>query len=194
MTQSLGSWPWAKRTGRAMQALYVQDVVKLLRDEVERAGSQSEFARQNGVAPSLISRVLRGERLPTSRLCRALGLEWVLVHRTAPCDSVAEVDIVTFQEFIRALRMQINKAGGIAAWGRQFGIDRSHLSSVLHKRRAPDRRIIAALNLAEALVDANNPRLPRSHRTYFTTSRKQPHARWEKRPRISMRGSSAHEA
>ena len=175
-----------------MQALHVQDVVKLLRDEVEHAGSQSEFARQKGVAPSLISRVLRGERLPTSRLCRALGLEWVLVHRTAPCDSVAEVDIVTFQEFIRTLRMQINKAGGIAAWGRQFGIDRSHLSSVLHKRRAPDQRMIAALNLAEVLVDANDSRFPRSRRPYITARRE--HARWKKKPRISMRGSSADEA
>ena len=177
-----------------MQALHVQDVVRLLREEVEQAGSQSEFARQKGLARSLINRVLKGERLPTSRLCRALGLEWVLVSRAASSDSENELNIITHQQFIRILRMQIKEAGGLAGWGRQFGIDRSHLSSVLHKRRAPDQRTIAALNLAEALVDANNPRLPRSHRTYFTTSRKQPHARWEKRPRISMRGSSAHEA
>jgi len=175
-----------------MQALGVQDVVKLLRDEVERAGSQSQFARQKGVERSLINKVLQGERLPTSRLCRALGLEWVLVSRAGPSDSVAEVDIVTFQEFIRALRMQINKAGGLAAWGRQFGIDRSHLSSVLHKRRAPDQRILAALNLAEVLVDANDSRFPRSRRPYITARRK--HARWKKKPRISMRGFSAHEA
>src|SRR5215472_14710217 len=185
VTQSLDPSHGVKRTGRAMQALRVQDVVELLRDKVQRTGSQSQFARQNGVAPSLINRVLKGERLPPSRLCRALGLEWVLVSRAGPCDSVAEVDIVTFQEFIRTLRMQINKAGGIAAWGRQFGIDRSHLSSVLHKRRPPDQRIIAALNLAEVLVDANDPRLPRSHRTYFTTNRKQPNARWKKKPRFN---------
>src|SRR5262249_12006629 len=150
--------------GRAMQALYVQDVVKLLRDKVEHAGSQSEFARQNGVAPSLINRVLKGERLPPSRLCRALGLEWVLVSRAGPNDSLADLDIITFQELIRMLRAQINQAGGVAAWGRQFGIDRSHLSSVLHKRRPPDQRIIAALNLAEVLVAANHARLARSRR------------------------------
>jgi DNA-binding phage protein len=156
--------------------------VKLLRDEVKRAGSQSELARQKGIARSLINRVLKGERLPTSQLCRALGLEWVLVSRTPPSDSVADLDFIKKQEFVRILRIQINKAGSIAAWGRQFGIDRSHLSSVLHKRRAPDQRIIAALNLSEALVDANDPRLQRGGRPYFTTTRRQPHARWKKSP------------
>ena len=177
-----------------MQALRVQDVVKLLRDEVERVGSQSEFARQKGVERSLINKVLQGERVPTSRLCWALGLEWVLVSRAAPGGPAAKLNIITPQKFIRMLRVQINRAGGLAAWGRQFGISRSQLSRVLHKTRTPDQRIIAALNLAEVLVDANDLRLPRRHRTYFTTSRKQPHARWKKKPRISMRGSSAHEA
>ena len=175
-----------------MQALRIQDVVKLLRDEVERVGSQSEFARQKGVERSLINKVLQGERVPTSRLCWALGLEWVLVSRAAPGGPAAKLNIITSQKFIRMLRVQINRAGGLAAWGRQFGISRSQLSRVLHKTRTPDQRIIAALNLAEVLVDANDSRFPRSRRPYITARRE--HARWKKKPRISMRGSTAHEA
>ena len=64
-----------------MQILHVQDVIKMLREEVERAGGQSEFARQKGVQRPLINKVLSGDRLPPLGLCRALALEWVLVRQ-----------------------------------------------------------------------------------------------------------------
>jgi|SRR5215469_1364490 len=175
-----------------MQILRIQEVIKLLREEVQRAGSQSEFARQKGVQPSLVNRVLRGDRFPPLRLCRALGLEWVLVSQVEV--GGMELDIITWRDFRRILREEINKAGSITGWARQFRIDRAHLSSVLHRRRAPDQRIIAALNLSEVLVYANDPRLPRSRQQHTRTRHGQPHARWKKKPRISMRGSSSHEA
>jgi hypothetical protein len=49
-----------------MRALDQKDVVRLLRSEVNRAGSQQEWAKENGVAPSSISMVLSGERIRRS--------------------------------------------------------------------------------------------------------------------------------
>jgi hypothetical protein len=40
-----------------MRALDQKDVVRLLRSEVNRAGSQKEWAKENGVTPSSISMV-----------------------------------------------------------------------------------------------------------------------------------------
>jgi len=173
-----------------MRPLQVQDVIKLLRDEIERAGSQSEWARQTGVQRTQINRVLNLRRLPPSQLCRALGLEWVIVRHAAESDGF---DIVSYRDFIRTLREEINKAGSITAWSKHFGVDRSHLSMVVHKRRSPDKRILAALNLSEVLVCANESDAARNRRRQNRTSKGQPHARWQKKFRTSVRGSNRHE-
>ena len=163
-----------------MQTLRVQDVIKLLREKLERVGSQSEFARQTGIQRTLINEVLCGKRLPPLQLCRALGLEWVLVKQVAPSGCGTEFDIITSRDFSRILREEIDKAGSIAAWARQFGLDRTHLSAVLHKHRSPDQRIIAALNLCEVLVHASDLGATHRLRRHTRTRRRQPHARWKK--------------
>jgi hypothetical protein len=52
--------------------LNLEDVMRLLRSEVERAGSQRAFARKAGVDISVVSRTLRGMRLPSEKILRAL--------------------------------------------------------------------------------------------------------------------------
>jgi predicted transcriptional regulator len=61
-----------------MRALDQKDVVRLLRSEVNRAGSQQEWAKENGVAPSSISMVLSGERPPNKKIISALKLRRVV--------------------------------------------------------------------------------------------------------------------
>jgi hypothetical protein len=57
-----------------MRMLDDQDVVRVLRSEVERAGGQSSWARKERIDRSLLNRVLRGRKPPTKRIIRALKL------------------------------------------------------------------------------------------------------------------------
>src|SRR5215813_114487 len=64
-----------------MRALLDQkDVVRLLRLEVNRAGSQKKWAKKNGVTQSLISMVLSGDRPPNYKIISALKLRRVVVY------------------------------------------------------------------------------------------------------------------
>ena len=62
-----------------MHALDQNDVVRLLRLEVKRAGGQQEWARKNGVVPSMISMVLSGDRPPNEQIISALKLRRVVI-------------------------------------------------------------------------------------------------------------------
>jgi hypothetical protein len=62
-----------------MRALDQKYVIRLLRSEVNRAGGQKEWAKKNGVAPSMISMVLTGDRPPSKRIISALKLRRVVV-------------------------------------------------------------------------------------------------------------------
>ena len=48
--------------------LNLNDVIRLLRSEVERAGSQRAFARKAGVNVSVVSKTLRGMVLPAAAM------------------------------------------------------------------------------------------------------------------------------
>src|SRR5215475_1679422 len=64
-----------------MRALLDQkDVVRSLRLEVKRAGSQKKWAKENGVTQSLISMVLSGDRPPNNKIISALKLRRVVVY------------------------------------------------------------------------------------------------------------------
>ena len=66
-----------ERVLNVRQILDLEDVIRLLRSEVERAGSQRAFARKAGVNISVVSRTLRRHRLPNEKLLRALNLRVV---------------------------------------------------------------------------------------------------------------------
>jgi hypothetical protein len=64
-----------------MRALLDQkDVVRLLRLEVNRAGSQKKWAKKIGVTQSLISMVLSGDRPPNNKIISALKLRRVVAY------------------------------------------------------------------------------------------------------------------
>jgi hypothetical protein len=62
-----------------MRAFDQNDVIRLLRSEINRAGSQKEWAKKNGVVPSMISMVLTGDRPPNKKILSALNLRRVIV-------------------------------------------------------------------------------------------------------------------
>jgi len=66
-----------ERALNVRQILDLEDVIRLLRSEVERAGSQRAFARKAGVNHAVVSRTLSRQRLPNEELLRALKLRVV---------------------------------------------------------------------------------------------------------------------
>jgi hypothetical protein len=139
-----------------MKPLHVQDLLRLLRHEIDRVGGQSEWARQTGICRTYINKVLNGRKLPGPSICRALGLERA-VFRDAPemMDSTKSVDV---EKVPLILREEIEKAGSISAWCRQVGLDRSNRSAVLHNRRGLGNKILAALKLSNVLLDVDDTR------------------------------------
>ena len=61
-----------------MRLLDQKDVIRLLRSEVKREGSQNAWAKKYGVAPSAISMVLSGDRPPNEKIVSALKLRRVV--------------------------------------------------------------------------------------------------------------------
>ena len=64
-----------------MRILELDDVIALLRDEVERAGGQVAWSKRTGTDRSMINRVLNGYRLPTAGMIAALNLRVVFTPR-----------------------------------------------------------------------------------------------------------------
>jgi hypothetical protein len=61
--------------------LNLDDAIRLLRSEVDRAGSQRAFARKAGVNVSVVSKTLRGIVLPSEKILRALKLRIVYLSK-----------------------------------------------------------------------------------------------------------------
>jgi DNA-binding phage protein len=135
-----------------MKILDSDDVLELLRLDIDRVGSQSEWARRMGIERSAINKMLNGHILPSSSICSALKLKWVIVRRGS------KPVVVSNREVTMILHEKIKKAGGIASLSRSVGVDRTHLSKVLHRRKCPSEKILAILNLTEVLIRANDSR------------------------------------
>jgi DNA-binding phage protein len=146
----------SRLNGGPMKTLLVPDLLRLLRRDINRVGGQSEWARQTGICRTYINRVLNGRKPPGPSICRALGLKRAVLRDVAEMsDATKSVDL---KEVSLILRKEIEKAGSISAWCRQVGLDRSHLSQVLHKRRGPGEKILAALKLSNVLIDVDDTR------------------------------------
>ncbi len=61
--------------------LRIEDVIRLLRDEVERAGGQSEWARRTGVDRTSLNAALSGRKGPTKDILKTLKLEKVVAYK-----------------------------------------------------------------------------------------------------------------
>ena len=70
-----------ERVLNVRQILDLEDVMRLLRSEIERAGSQRAFARKAGVNSSVVSRTMSGQVLPSQKILRALKLHIVYLSK-----------------------------------------------------------------------------------------------------------------
>jgi DNA-binding phage protein len=61
--------------------LGLEEVVSTLREEVERAGSQAEWARRTGVSRPNLNSTITGKRPPTRDVLRALNLKKVFAYQ-----------------------------------------------------------------------------------------------------------------
>jgi DNA-binding phage protein len=67
-----------------MRILDVEDVVRLLRSEVKRAGGQVAWASKTGLNRIVVNKVLNGKTLPTKKIVRALKLRIVYISELEP--------------------------------------------------------------------------------------------------------------
>jgi transcriptional regulator with XRE-family HTH domain len=161
-----------------MKILTIEDVLELLRLDIDLVGGQSEWARQTGVSRGQINRALKGRRMPSSQLCHALGLEWVVVRKIPREDGESQPVMVERRDFLSKLKAEIEKVGSVTGWCEQNGFNRTYLSQVLNKRRPASSKLVAALDLAEVLVRATKSAVVKGRRKMRPPSKRQPHARW----------------
>jgi hypothetical protein len=143
-----------------VRVLERKDIIELLRADIEKAGSQSAWARKSRIDRTFINNVLQGRRQPSRRMLRALGLRAVVVsgtHMPSSRSTVApgrmrRVRILERKDIVEVLRIQIEKAGSQAAWARKTGINRTYTVSVLHGYRQPPPSMIRALGLRTVAV------------------------------------------
>jgi hypothetical protein len=73
-----------KPTRRKRQLLSHEDVVQLLRDEVDKAGTESEWARRTGANRTSLNLALNGRVGLQKNILDALGLKKVIVVAYGP--------------------------------------------------------------------------------------------------------------
>jgi hypothetical protein len=61
-----------------MRVLELNDVISLLRSEVERAGNQEAWARKTRVHRAYVNKVLNGHRPPNKAMISVLNRVWFL--------------------------------------------------------------------------------------------------------------------
>jgi len=62
-----------------MRLLEQNDIVQLLRSEVEEAGGQTAWAKEHGLERTAVNKVMHRGRPPTEDIIRALGLRIVVI-------------------------------------------------------------------------------------------------------------------
>jgi DNA-binding phage protein len=70
-----------ERVLNVRKILDLEEVMRLLRSEIERAGSQRAFARKAGVNQGVVSRTLSDRLLPSEKILRALKLRVVYLSK-----------------------------------------------------------------------------------------------------------------
>jgi hypothetical protein len=71
---------------RRPRLLEHDEVIKLLRSEVAKSGSQRKWAKENDVTRVVVCRVLGGHARVQPKIIEALGLEEIRVYRNRKSD------------------------------------------------------------------------------------------------------------
>jgi DNA-binding phage protein len=125
------------------QFLEHEDVMRLLRSEIERAGGQTAWAKMMGLNRPKLNKHLRGKYPQLNRkIIKALELRVVYVPVAIKSGQFLErVDVM------RLLRSEIERAGGQVLWAKREGINRPDLSKMLGWIRPFNKSVINALKL-----------------------------------------------
>ncbi len=121
-----------------------EDVVTLLRTEVQKCKSIAAWARSVSLNRSVVSSALHQNKSISKSVIHALGL------RTAVVDGAERV--LTKGKILKLLGAEVASGGGQLAWARRNGINRSLLNEVLCKRSHPTARMIRALGLRLVVI------------------------------------------
>jgi ribosomal protein L30/L7E/ribosomal protein S21 len=136
--------------------LRLDDVVRILRKAVEKAGSQAEFARQESIRPSNLNSTITARRPPTKDVLRAMNL-----RKAFACESLTKgryARILELDRVIRILRKEVEKAGGQTGFARKNGVNRPNLNSALLRKRPPTSDVLKALRLKKTFGYEPAPR------------------------------------
>jgi DNA-binding phage protein len=142
------------------QFLEYEDVMRLLRSEIERAGGQVAWAEMMGVSRPNLNKHLRG-RYPqlNSKIIKALNLRVVHAPIARRAESqktpttilgmgkIKSGQFLEYEDVMRLLRSEIERAGNQTAWAKMVGVDRPELNKALGWNRPLSKSVIKALKL-----------------------------------------------
>jgi len=129
------------------RVLRLDDVVRVLRQEVQKVGTQAEFARKGKVRATNLNSTITGKRPPTKDVLRTLNLKKVFAYE--PSMKQRKPAILRLDEMVRLLRAAVEQAGGQAEFARKERVNRPNLNSTLLGKRPPTRDVLKALKLGK---------------------------------------------
>jgi len=122
--------------------LHFGEVLDLLRQEIECAGSQLAWSRCKDVDRAHLSRVLHGHELPSKKLIHALRLKKVVLPSS--------------RDVLDQLSKEIRAVGSQSEWARRNGLSQTYISQLLIGRRRPGPDVIRALKLERTIAFAQS--------------------------------------
>ena len=132
----------------ARRFLSKREVFELLRQEVNRAGSQKAWANKNGYDRTVLNSILSGRKEITAPLIKLLNLRTAYV----PALPRQDCEILDEEGVLRMLRADVERTGSQRRWARHYGSDRAALNMVLLSKKPLTIAIIKALNLKTVYV------------------------------------------
>jgi DNA-binding phage protein len=123
--------------------LTANEVLRQLRQKVEAAGGQSEWARIAKIDRTHLNAILKGKRLIVGKIAHALKLQpiahYVSDNRALP--------VYQLDDVLQLLREEVESAGGQSDWAHKASCSRTLLSKVINGTRVPGKTVLRPLGL-----------------------------------------------
>jgi DNA-binding transcriptional regulator YdaS (Cro superfamily) len=137
-------------SARKQALLRIEDVVRVLREEVRNVGGQAELARKTGVNRPNLNSAITGKRSPTNDILRTLNLRKAFAYEKAKARELPE--LLRLERVARILRDEVGRAGSQAEWARNYGVHGPSLSGTITGKTPPTKDILRALGLQKVLA------------------------------------------
>jgi hypothetical protein len=125
-----------------------KDILRLLRKDVAKAGSQLAWSQKHGYDRTVLNVILSGGRPVLPKVCELLNL------RTAYVRDIRQDDLAVLEDedVLNLLRADIARVGGQSAWARIHEHERSHVNRVLAGKKPITPEILRRLGLKRVYV------------------------------------------